>query len=321
MSRYTTPSLTQYGQRVVLDTPYSQNFVSDFKNQVPAYQRRYIPAYKKWVFDAEHLDWCKQAMRREFNECQFTQPDQREHITFQTRMLVQYIGRVKDNQIARGWIANSTDYGAWLTAKYDYDKYDYEWCVSFTEQTLRQWFEPFTHDIPIPQNQPTPPTQRSSIPTNYYARLGLKPPVGPDQIKVAYRKQARQWHPDLNQDPDASQWMTAINEAYKILNDPNAQRVYDAEQIKLQAAEKQGALFAKLAGAERAKPKESKSFDNTQYGYAPPLRCGIITAQFELKAHLECLSISAWDDDVNSQGQVRVATWKRGDTMFTTEFV
>jgi hypothetical protein len=49
----------------------------------------------------------------------------------------------------------------------------------------------------------------------YYEILELEEDVGPDAVKVAYRRLARTFHPDVNQAPDATARMQAINEAYQ----------------------------------------------------------------------------------------------------------
>ena len=64
------------------------------------------------------------------------------------------------------------------------------------------------------------------IPVQYYDILGLKKNASQDEIKSAYRKLARQYHPDHN--PGASNdTIQAINEAYAVLSDPQKRRSYD----------------------------------------------------------------------------------------------
>ena len=54
----------------------------------------------------------------------------------------------------------------------------------------------------------------------------LEIPVTTDkyEIKLAYRKMAKKYHPDINKDPGATEQFQKINEAYEFLNDGNVQR-------------------------------------------------------------------------------------------------
>ena len=47
------------------------------------------------------------------------------------------------------------------------------------------------------------------------------------QIKSAYRKLAKQYHPDVNDSPDAAEQFREITEAYDTLTDPDRRRRYD----------------------------------------------------------------------------------------------
>jgi curved DNA-binding protein CbpA len=60
-----------------------------------------------------------------------------------------------------------------------------------------------------------------------YAILGISSAATAGQIKEAYYKRARQYHPDLNKDPRAGEQMKVINWAYDILSDPEERSLYD----------------------------------------------------------------------------------------------
>jgi len=53
---------------------------------------------------------------------------------------------------------------------------------------------------------------------DYYRILGVEPGAGIEEIKKAYRKLARKYHPDRNPDPSAHEVFREINEAYLIDN-------------------------------------------------------------------------------------------------------
>jgi curved DNA-binding protein len=63
---------------------------------------------------------------------------------------------------------------------------------------------------------------------DYYETLGVARGATPEQIQAAFRRQARQLHPDVNKAPDAEDRFKALNEAYEVLRDPEKRSRYDA---------------------------------------------------------------------------------------------
>lgn len=61
----------------------------------------------------------------------------------------------------------------------------------------------------------------------HYDILGVSPDAAPDEIRAAYRKLAKQYHPDMNRAPDAGERFIAIQQAYETLIDPDARARYD----------------------------------------------------------------------------------------------
>ncbi len=62
---------------------------------------------------------------------------------------------------------------------------------------------------------------------DYYESLGVSRKATQEEIQRAYRKLARQYHPDVNKDKDAQQKFAEIGEAYEVLKDPEKRKKYD----------------------------------------------------------------------------------------------
>src|SRR5712671_2522820 len=66
-----------------------------------------------------------------------------------------------------------------------------------------------------------------SVATDYYAVLGVRRDANAEEIKKAFRRLARELHPDVNPDPKTQERFKEINAAYEVLSDPQKKQVYD----------------------------------------------------------------------------------------------
>jgi curved DNA-binding protein len=62
---------------------------------------------------------------------------------------------------------------------------------------------------------------------DYYQTLGVARDAGAEDIKKAYRRLARKYHPDVSKEADAAARMSEVNEAYAVLSDPERRAAYD----------------------------------------------------------------------------------------------
>lgn len=62
---------------------------------------------------------------------------------------------------------------------------------------------------------------------DYYEVLGINKNATPQEIKKAYRKLSKKYHPDINKEPGADKKFKEITEAYEVLSDENKKAQYD----------------------------------------------------------------------------------------------
>jgi curved DNA-binding protein len=105
---------------------------------------------------------------------------------------------------------------------------------------------------------------------DYYKILGVDRDASQDDIKRAYRKLARKYHPDVSKEPDAETRFKEVNEANEVLKDPEKRAQYDALGTGWHAGDEfrpppgygAGAAGGGWQRAERMSPEEAARFSD-----------------------------------------------------------
>lgn len=261
-------------------SPYDAGLVAALKTAIPYSDRRWDRDQKLWMVAPQHANTLADLAEQYLGKR--PQVPQVQSIAVNTTQLLQvkYIGAAKERaggqRTASGWCNGG-------------------WTVIFPESVLKEWF---AIDPDKPEEQ-----------TTLYAVLGIKQSANVADLKSAYRKCARQWHPDVCKEDGAEEQFKRINEAYQVLSDPLKRRKYDA-----------GLQLAASVGKHQSLT-DSQVFQASNV-WRPPLRCGYILCNgVEQLGRFVVSSILQWEDIVNSRGQTLVTSWQYGDDSFTERWV
>lgn len=102
---------------------------------------------------------------------------------------------------------------------------------------------------------------------DYYKILGVDKNIPQKDVRAAYRKRAKQFHPDLHpNDPKAKAKFQALNEAYDVIGDPEKRAKYDkyGEQWRNAEAYEKAGGFGGYGGGDQGNPFEG--FDFSSFG-------------------------------------------------------
>ena len=106
--------------------------------------------------------------------------------------------------------------------------------------------------------------------TDYYAVLDVSPSATQSEIKRSYRRLARKYHPDLNQQA-RDQHIKLLNEAYKTLSDPALRATYDQQRL-IEASRRKAAQEALRQQQELSKQEPRMTWIEGIFGFIKELR-------------------------------------------------
>jgi len=247
---------------------YDAGLVAALKAKVPHSDRRWDAEGKQWVVAPQHAAILADLAATYLGVHVDVPRDVAAPAATQRMIRLEYLGAAKDRggeSTASGWV-------------------DGGWNAIFPLPVLQRWFCVETR----PDEAPT-----------MWGILGLPKSATAAEVKSAYRRLARQWHPDVCKEPDASRQFMAIQEAYRTLSDATKRARYEAGlQLTAGLDVVQGASV-----------------------WRPPLRCGwLLVEAVEQVGRFVVRRIKQWEDIRNNQGLVLVSYWPQGATKFATRW-
>lgn len=262
-------------------TPYNAGFVAALKTAIPYTERAWAKTAQAWEVAPHHAEKVHELIYRHYGEdVQLPPSTVGPSLRIETRILdVRYLGRVKTRpdgtESAFGWAGGS-------------------WSVIIPGDVLRGWFS----------QDPTAPSDAQTL----YAVLGCGQAATADELKKAYRRAAKTWHPDTCDEPNAADQFRSIQEAWQILSDPAMRARYNAGL----------ALEASLRDVHR----QGVSIETVQAEWAAPLRCGYVMASGrDVLGRFVVDVILAWEDIRDGVGRTLVSSWPQGAKMFVERWV
>ena len=258
---------------IILKTEYDPQrtplFNSEMKNRVPASKRKWDSEGKVWIFALDQGATLSDMLMKHFGH----------HWQPTASMLV---SDPITQELTLYYLAIPKDYGDGHFQALGKTDLHSDWNLIFPLEVLTTWFG-VTGSVGS--------TWKPS--DNYYVLLGVRFDATPEEIKKAYRRAAKTWHPDINDDPMAEAMFKAVNEANEALSDPVRRKRYNA-----------GLYFSGQVSGETAKNTTAIS------NWRPPVRCGYLTVKgLDQLGRFVIQEILKWDSISDGQGRELVTWW------------
>ena len=252
---------------VVLRMSYDQYVIAKLKVDIPSTDREYNPTTKAWTLDGKWRDYIVTLL----TTAGFTIMGDALHGVVGQRGIVRetirvnYMGNARKRPDGSVTASGMDERG--------------EWKYLFIFDALSDWF-----DLPAVTSSPLDAA-------DLYGMFGIARDATGDEVKKAYRRLMRSWHPDVNSDPKAGEVFIALQDGYAVLSDAKRRGRYDVG-LSLQP------LMPPKAGSDIV--------------WIPPdgSRCGYVDVEMETGLRTSVIRrIYGWDDIVNTRGQRMIAKW------------
>lgn len=196
-------SVTAESGGLKVNTPYSSQFVTELKMEVPATSRKWDPNSKCWLVSKQYSDALKQIIDRNYS-CDCVMPT-----------VIAADNEIFTITFQANYVANCKNEAASVHANGG-------WNAKIPEKVLRSWFKQVD----------------STAPATLYGVLGIDRSASEVEIKKSYKRAARQWHPDVCREANAREMFESVKDAYNVLIDPLSRNKYNAglmfEQMAMQ---------------------------------------------------------------------------------------
>lgn len=274
--------LVPSGGSLAFESSYDAGLVAALKQRIPYTGRKWDAPSRRWLIDPRYARVAVELAQTYLGITMTIPALSASPRCNETRLVrLDYLGRAKDRggeSLAYGWADGS-------------------WSLVFPEDVLRTWFD-----------APRQPIQSQTL----YQTLAIKQQSGPEEIRAAYRRMARQWHPDVCHEPDATEQFKRIQAAYDVLSDSLRRKKYDAGLY----------LEAQVAKASPLPSGVAVDRYTGEASYCPPYRCGwVLCDGTEQLGRFVVASILEWQEITDAHGRVMVTSWPRDGKTFETRWV
>lgn len=261
-----------------ITAPYNDQFREMIKHEIPARSRSYDRP--NWIVDAK-LAKELQAIIQQCYNVQIDIPNITASQQPETMMFIaEYVGacKIRMNGLPSPSAMAFCDGG---------------WALVLPENVLRAFFEK------------TGGNDKES----YYDILCIDQVATSIEIKVAYRRMAKQWHPDTCKEPGAKAIFQNIAAAYEILSNPTKRKKYNAALKFENDIDKQH--------------RNERNYAVRYEEYRSPLRCGIIVCDgtYAVAGKFIASTILIWNDITDDQGRTMTSFWSKDLENFVVEWV
>lgn len=282
-------TLTSDHRGLIIKTPYSSQFVSELKRLVSdPRERKFVGKPDNvWIVHPRHAQTVQRLIIEVYRSAVALPVIYPTDLTLTAHTLrLEYLGQCKERE-DKSVSAFGHDGSGWN--------------VIISESVLRNFFDDDDTDISVDgiRNE-----GQATKPQTLYQVLLLKQDATGADVKAAYRRLARQWHPDTCTEADAQERFIEIKKAYDLLSDAMKRKRYDAG-LALEASlkQKQTDPFDDIFGSFSMTP-------SLGIFYRAPLRCGLLTIDGKQSlGRIHVSRILKWDDVIDAAGRVMVSSW------------